>query len=546
MDRLMRGLIRAESVRETGNFVSGLLLENTAAESCSLLLLDETTGVLGVVGSETEAVFPPEPSLAESIVSPDGGRGIAAWVASQCVPVRLEEVSKDEQSALGAGSPGIVNSLISFPLQTAGRVVGVVNLSSPVPGVFSDRDEGVVSVAAEHIAVTLDRTRRSDALKLDRTALNEQVEDYQSRLAQSDKMSAVGKLLAGIVHELNNPLTTILGFAQLLARSADGNKRNLDRIVSETERCARIVQNVLRISRPGKTDKEKIDLHSMVRETLELASYQLRLNKVTLRLNLTARSPAISVNTCEFIQVLINIVTNAVQAIGEDREEGSIDVSTEISGKRVLIHIQDNGRAIPDDQISKIFEPFFTTKETGTGLGLSVSRQLVAANQGEISVVSEAHQGTTFTLNFPLAEAAPGPEIDCDRPHRVLVADDEHHILDLVDSVLSDADCEVECVGSGAEAISRLEAKDFDLVISDMRMPGIGGREIVEWIRSKGKSGAVLLLTGDLASREMKEFISRSGVPCLAKPFQIGELRDAVETALGFSQTAAGKRESWK
>ena len=315
MDRLMRGLIRAESVRETGNFVSGLLLENTAAESCSLLLLDETTGVLGVVGSETEAVFPPEPSLAESIVSPDGGRGIAAWVASQCVPVRLEEVSKDEQSALGAGSPGIVNSLISFPLQTAGRVVGVVNLSSPVPGVFSDRDEGVVSVAAEHIAVTLDRTRRSDALKLDRTALNEQVEDYQSRLAQSDKMSAVGKLLAGIVRELNNPLTTILGFAQLLARSADGNKRNLDRIVSETERCARIVQNVLRISRPGKTDKEKIDLHSMVRETLELASYQLRLNKVTLRLNLTARSPAISVNTCEFIQVLINIVTNAVQAL---------------------------------------------------------------------------------------------------------------------------------------------------------------------------------------------------------------------------------------
>ncbi len=311
MDRLMRGLIRAESVRETGNFVSGLLLENTAAESCSLLLLDETTGVLGVVGSETEAVFPPEPSLAESIVSPDGGRGIAAWVASQCVPVRLEEVSKDEQSALGAGSPGIVNSLISFPLQ----MVGVVNLSSPVPGVFSDRDEGVVSVAAEHIAVTLDRTRRSDALKLDRTALNEQVEDYQSRLAQSDKMSAVGKLLAGIVRELNNPLTTILGFAQLLARSADGNKRNLDRIVSETERCARIVQNVLRISRPGKTDKEKIDLHSMVRETLELASYQLRLNKVTLRLNLTARSPAISVNTCEFIQVLINIVTNAVQAL---------------------------------------------------------------------------------------------------------------------------------------------------------------------------------------------------------------------------------------
>ena len=115
---------------------------------------------------------------------------------------------------------------------------------------FSDRDEGVVSAAAEHIAVTLDRARRYDVLQLDRNALSEQIGDCQNRLAQSEKMSAVGKLLAGIVHELNNPLTTILGFGQLLARTANGNKKNLDRIVSETERCARIVQNVLRISRP--------------------------------------------------------------------------------------------------------------------------------------------------------------------------------------------------------------------------------------------------------------------------------------------------------
>ncbi len=117
---------------------------------------------------------------------------------------------------------------------------------------------------------------------------------------------------------MNNPLTTILGFAQLLARTDGGNKKNLSRIVSETERCARIVQNVLRISFPGKTDNETIDLNSTVRETLELAAYQLRLNKVSLGLNLAAKSPAISVNPCEFTQVLLNIVNNAVQAIGED------------------------------------------------------------------------------------------------------------------------------------------------------------------------------------------------------------------------------------
>ena len=119
-------------------------------------------------------------SQSDSIMSPDGGNGVTRWVAAQCEPVRLEEASKDERFALGAGSAGIVNSLISFPLQTAGRVVGVVNLSSPASGVFSDQDEEIVSTAAEHIAAALERTRRFDALKLEQTALSEQVGDYQS------------------------------------------------------------------------------------------------------------------------------------------------------------------------------------------------------------------------------------------------------------------------------------------------------------------------------------------------------------------------------
>ena len=535
MDRLMRGLIRAESVRETGDFVASLLLENTAAESCSLLLLDEHTGILDVVGSETEAAINPGLSQSDSIMSPDGGNGVTRWVAAQCEPVRLEEASKDERFALGAGSVGIVNSLISFPLQTAGRVVGVVNLSSPASGVFSDQDEEIVSTAAEHIAAALERTRRFDALKLEQTALSEQVGDYQSRLSQSEKMSAVGKLLAGIVHELNNPLTTILGFAQLLARTDKGNKKNLGRIVSESERCARIVQNVLRISRPGKTDTEIIDLNSAVRETLELAAYQLRLNTVNIGLNLSSKSPAISVNPCEFTQVLLNVVTNAVQAIGEDRGEGVVDVSTEVSGDRVLIYIQDDGPGLGQDDISKIFEPFFTTKETGTGLGLSLSRQLVESNKGEISVVSEEGRGTTFSLIFPLEERNPDSEVGDEGPRRILVADDEHHILDLVEAVLSNADCEVECVASGEEAIARLQEKEFNLVVSDLRMPGISGRELVEWMRSEGKTAGVLLLTGDVASREMKEFIASSGVSCLAKPFRIRELVAAVETTLGTS-----------
>ncbi len=212
----------------------------------------------------------------------------------------------------------------------------------------------------------------------------------------------------------------------------------------------------------------------------------------------------------------------------------------------MLIRVRDNGSVLSEGDISKIFEPFFTTKETGTGLGLSLSRQLVESNQGEISVVSDEGRGTTFTLNFPVTEGDPDPGVGDKRPPRVLVADDEHHILDLVDAVLSDTDYEVECVGSGEEAIAKLQSTEFDLVISDLRMPGVGGREVVEWIQSEGKNSEVLLLTGDVASREMKDFISRSGVSCLSKPFRIGELVEAVETALGDSATASKGSESWK
>ena len=136
--------------------------------------------------------------------------------------------------------------------------------------------------------------------------------------------------------------------------------------------------------------------------------------------------------------------------------------------------------------------------------------------------------GTTITLQFDVSEQDPGEQISATKPS-VLVADDEHHILDLVDAVLTDSDYSVECVGSGEEAMDRLKAQDFDLLISDLRMPGIGGRELVEWVQQNDKNAKVLLLTGDVASGEMKEFIASSGVRCLSKPFRIGELSEAVE-----------------
>ena len=530
LSRLTSGLVGLVGVREIADFVVNVLVQETAAENCSLMLLDENTE-LEIVAAVAEFGDPDaDPVAGRARESFKIGEGVAGWVASQQVSVRLNEAAKDARFVSLEDSGVEVNSLMSFPLIAAGEMLGVLNLSHSATGVFSRQEEWLVSMVAEHIGSALGRARDSEQVRVQNDSLREQVTLYQTRLAQAEKMSAVGNLLAGIVHELNNPLTTILGFSQLLAQTGEGDQKNLERIVSESERCARIVQNVLRISRPGKAEQERLDLNQVVQQTVELAEYQLRLHRIGLRMDLSAASPFIVANSCEFTQVVLNLITNAIQAIAENRPHGKIDVDTKVADGRVSVHIRDDGPGIEESVLGRIFDPFFTTKQTGTGLGLNLSRELIQANHGDISVTSSVGGGTTFTLDFPLVDIHPDDEVSTGKL-RVLVADDEHHILDLVDAVLSESDYAVECVPTGEAAMEKLEDRDYDLLISDLRMPGIGGRELVEWVRSEGKTSKILLLTGDVASREMKDFIASSGSQYLSKPFRIGELIDAVRAA---------------
>ncbi len=534
MNRLMTGLVRTVSVERIAHFAVKLLVEDTAAQNCSLMLLHRDSGELRIAAATAGFGTANGSERADSTEPLKLGCGVAGWVASEQVPVRLEEASKDARFISLSASDVVVNSLMSFPLVANREVLGVMNLSSPAPGVFSEKDEELVAVAADHIAFALDRATRFENAEHHNRELLEQVSGYQTRLSQAEKMSAVGSLLAGIVHELNNPLTTILGFSQLLAQTSGGDRRDLERIVSESERCARIVQNVLRMSRPGKGERELVDVNSCIRETVELAEYQRHLHRIELTLKLAESNPKIYANDCELTQVVLNLVTNAIQAIAADRTEGKIEIETRVDDSRVSIQVRDNGPGIEAPALSHIFEPFFTTKETGTGLGLNLSRELVRANDGEVTVESTPGVGTSFALQFDVSEEDPGDEVNCTKP-TVLVADDEHHILDLVNTVLTDSDYRVECVGSGEEAMDRLKSQDFDLLISDLRMPGIGGRELVEWVQQYDTNAKVLLLTGDVASREMKEFIAGSGAQCLSKPFRIGELIEAVEQVFSSS-----------
>ncbi len=370
---------------------------------------------------------------------------------------------------------------------------------------------------------------------METTVLNSE----RARLVQSEKMSAAGNLLAGIVHELNNPLTTILGFSELLLQEGHADPSRLAKIHSEAERSVRIIQNVLRLARADNGGTEQIDINDSIRRTVELAAYQLRLNRIDIELNLADESPKVFGRAGELTQVVLNLLTNAIQAISSALPSGRVRVSTAVIHHRVLITIADNGPGISEGNIERIFEPFFTTKETGTGFGLSLSREIVNKMGGDMWAAGNEFGGATFTIDLPgdrrkVADPARPSPAALQRPLpegdaiSVLVVDDEDHITELIESVLADTH-NTHAMTRGELAIEALKNRDFDVLICDLHMPGVSGYDLVEWTRKNRPNIRILLLSGDVARQETGDFAKACSAQFLSKPFTVSELKNAVQ-----------------
>lgn len=354
---------------------------------------------------------------------------------------------------------------------------------------------------------------------------------------QNESSTTSEWLLAGIVHELNNPLTTILGFSELLLRDGNIDPSRLEKIRAEAERGVRIVRNVLRMARADASGYEVIDAHESIRNTVELAEYPLRQHGVELRLNLCASAPKVFTRAGELTQVFLNLVTNAIQAISAARSSGEIEISSAVIRGHVRISVSDDGPGIREADIHHIFEPFFTTKENGNGLGLSLSHKIIRENGGDIWVSSTVGCGATFTLELPalpdsfVVEEEPASDdsrfLAADRS--VLIVDDEDHITELIDSVLHESGYQSDRLNDGESAIELLKTKDYDILICDFHMPGIDGRGLIEWVRSNRKNTRILLLSGDVVRKDTQEFAKAYGAHFLSKPFSVSELTKAVQ-----------------
>ncbi len=361
----------------------------------------------------------------------------------------------------------------------------------------------------------------------------------QSKLLQTEKMAGLGQLVSGIAHELNNPLTSIMGYSQLLLgrrltapQEADGRL-----IHQEAERAARIVKNLLLFAREARPERRAVNLNEVVERTLSLRNYELRVENIELSQELAQDLPPVMADPAQLQQVLLNLLVNAEQAIRQGEGEGSIRVRTRKTARgRVSFEIIDSGPGIPQEIIPRIFDPFFSTKPSGagTGLGLSITCGIVQEHGGEISVQSQLGHGAKFVVELPAAmqEAAPAcaPPAKRNVPlaatrrarsERVLVVEDEPTVAHLIADVLSEDGHKVEIVLDGRDGLDRAAAGNYDLIICDLRMPHLDGRAIYRELAAKGSpmQHRLVFVTGDILAPRTLEFLEKSGLPFLAKPF---------------------------
>lgn len=370
----------------------------------------------------------------------------------------------------------------------------------------------------------------------------------EQQLRQSEKLSALGQLVAGVAHELNNPLAVIMGYAQLLAKQKDHDpklKTDVLKILRESERAAKIVRNLLTFARPREPQMTSVDINRLIAGVIETHEAELNACSIHINARLVPDLPATVADPHQLEQVFTNLFMNAVQALQEQPVPRTIEVVTQLDGQTIRIAVSDNGPGISPEIVSKIFDPFFTTKPPGkgTGLGLSISHSIIQEHRGRIWVQSERGKGAKFHVELPLIRRT--AETSCEpvgsdetklappsqsNASRLLVVDDEPGIVEVLCCALSDSGFNVDTANNGNQALERIADNRYDVIISDLCMPGTDGEMLYKRVRESDPDLArrIIFVTGDTVSVKSRTFLEWTGNRWFSKPFNIAELEKAV------------------
>ncbi|MDB4883051.1 MAG: hypothetical protein JWL95_1817, partial [Gemmatimonadetes bacterium] len=366
--------------------------------------------------------------------------------------------------------------------------------------------------------------------------------EMRVRLMESDRLAAVGELVAGVAHEVNNPLSSISAFAQLLLRDGTlttSQRESVDVIRAETMRASQVVKDLLAFARRSEPQRVPIDLNGVVARTLRMRQYQFVESSVRVEQNLAPDLPAVLGDARQLQQVCLNLITNAVQAMAI-RGGGILELRTALLEQTVVLDIQDSGPGISTSARAHIFEPFFTTKNEGegTGLGLSVSYGIVSAHGGKIEVISTGTEGTTFRVALPAARAR------ADERHtpiegmpalrspiagiRLLFVDDEPSLRSGMEAFGRMRGFTVVTAADGIEGLAHTRSIGVDAVVCDLRMPGMDGYAFHEQLRAErpGLAARTVFVTGDVVMTGARGSVSRQ--PIITKPFSFDRIEEAL------------------
>lgn len=363
--------------------------------------------------------------------------------------------------------------------------------------------------------------------------------DQRNRMVANSRLVAVGEMAAGVAHELNNPLTAVLGFSQLaLKQMVDPVlRKDLESIASEAERAGQIVDNLLGFARSHAGRGDRFDAAASLQKVLDLREYECRVNNIDVVTYLDPDTPITRADAHRMEQVFLNLIGNAIHAISEGAGRGNITVGLVAIDGLIRISITDDGPGIPEDVLPHIFEQFYTTKPVGkgTGLGLHICQEIVRDHGGEIRVESHSRRGTTFVVEIPVVEVQEPEEQEPSKPEepksftmlKVLAVDDEPVITDLLSRILTGLGHEADIASDGAEALRMINLSDYDAILLDVKMPGLGGPEVLRCIDGLRPELAerVMFITGDTVSPRTQTFLQNQEVDVLPKPFSLEELR---------------------
>jgi PAS domain S-box-containing protein len=523
--------------------------------------------VVGLFGADQGAVYLMDSET--QVVSRAAALGMRSEYAQQFSPVpfpadlfeHIEAVRATVLSPPGLPLPFVfrevqraegIRSSQMLVLWSRSQPIGLLSLGHRSAREFAPDELNLLATVGNQIAVAVEKLQLYEETR----AAYENLRRTQEQLLQSEKMAAVGQLISGVAHELNNPLTAILGYGQLLAAGQSLSVQAaeyVEKIEKQAQRTHRIVHNLLSFARQHKPERLPVQLNQILEDTLALREYDLRANNILVHREFAEDLPQISADAHQLQQVFLNILNNAVDSVLETESSRELWLRTfhQAAANRLVVECIDNGRGVKDP--SKVFDPFYTTKPVGkgTGLGLSICYGIVSEHGGEISVRNVPPRGACFTIHLP-ASLAVDPERhgiqdleEFDGQGRILLIDGEEAVLDIEREFLKPHYRRVCAIRTAPEAVRILEVEQFDLIIIDWKATGVfAGQEFYDWIRDFRPELAhrvIFTLSGTGTMEGVSLDIQRSCL-FLRKPFQSEELLSVVRGALRATDVSELKR----